>query len=233
MSELVDTPGAGPELIAALVKAQAKLDTVKRNKTAGKSGSYSYTYADMAAVMEALRAPLAAEGLALAQLIEGDDLVTLLLHESGQYLRSSVPIGGNSGGDMQEYGKRLSYLRRYQVSALLCLATELDDDAPKVPRGKPAAKAKAKQAPASKQAANNGEPSRRARLGAALSTCARAAHIDIEKREDGAYMVFDRQLMAAAGIEGGRDALVRLNDLSDDQMAAVVAVFELDPMSAK
>ena len=221
--------GTGPELIAALVKVQAKLGAIKKTKTAGKGGSYSYTYADLATIMDAIRAPLAANGLVLAQTINGDDLVTLLMHESGQCLRSVAMLG--EAKDMQEYGKRVTYMRRYALSSMLALATEDDDDAPGVSRGQ--RKAKAKQAPASKQAAQNGEPSRRASLSAALTQHAKAAHIDIEKRDDGAYMVFDAQMMAASGFEGGRDMLVRLNDLSDDQMAAVVAVFEGDAAATK
>jgi len=222
---------AGPELIAALVKVHKKLETITKNKTAGTSGSYSYQYADLAAIMGTVRELLAAEGLVLAQLIDGDNLVTLLMHESGQQLPSVAPLGEPK--DMQDYGKRVSYMRRYQATAILTLATSAseDDDAPKVPIGK--RKPKAKQAPASKQAANNGEPSRRSSLGAALTKHAKAAHIDIDMRLDGAYMVFDAQMMAAAGFEGGRDMEVRLNDLSDDQMARVVTVFENDTAAAK
>lgn len=127
------------ELAAALAKAQAKFThpprsheaTLRGMTKAGKPYEYKYKYADLTATIDAVRAALNAEGLAILQMIEPDGnggllLETQLIHASGQWVRSDVTIPG--GLSSQDLGSALTYRRRYALSAMLGIAAEDDDD---------------------------------------------------------------------------------------------------------
>lgn len=123
------------ELAAALAKAQGQFPKVRKSKTANVKhknggGEHSYSYADLADVLEAVRKPLSETGLALLQLIEPAErhlfLRTQLLHTSGQFLDSVYPLP--AGLDAQGMGSAITYARRYTISAMLGIAAEDDDD---------------------------------------------------------------------------------------------------------
>ena len=131
----------GP-LAAALAKAQASFPPIVRDKeVAGRS--YSYKYAPLDAILAAVREPLSTNGLAIAQPLEGADLVTLLLHESGATLTARTPLPPWDG--VQQYGSMVTYIRRYALTAMLGIATEDDDDGEAA--AKPARRPMSKQAP--------------------------------------------------------------------------------------
>lgn len=91
-----------------------------------------YSYAPLSEVLAAIRKPLADNGLAVVQLFEGEVLVTRLLHVSGQYLDSALPLArleAKGMNQLQALGSSISYLRRYAILALLSLASEDDDGA--------------------------------------------------------------------------------------------------------
>lgn len=129
------------EIAKALCKAQAELLAVKKDKQ-----GYGYKYADLASCLEAIREPFSKNGLAISQLpqpSDGNSLVldTLLLHESGEYIVSSItvmiPKPEQETGDRskkarlnpcQAMGSALTYARRYALAAIVGLAQE-DDDA--------------------------------------------------------------------------------------------------------
>lgn len=127
------------KVAAALVAAQADLKDVTRDKIAKvktRGGDeYSYDYADLATVLEAVRPVLVKNKLAISQPPasgngEGDTGVvveTLLLHESGEYIGSklTMPCDPNSA---QSMGSAITYGRRYGLTSLLGIATESDDD---------------------------------------------------------------------------------------------------------
>jgi hypothetical protein len=120
------------ELATALVKAQALIGGVKK-----ESKAFSYNYANLEAVIAAVKEPLNANGLSFLQLIEDSgtpntvQVTTLLLHSSGQYIGStgSTEIPEMKGCNLaQRAGAAQSYLKRYQLQALTGLPTE-DNDA--------------------------------------------------------------------------------------------------------
>jgi hypothetical protein len=117
-------------LAAALAKAQAGFTPVKRDKTVTvqkkTGGSYSFKYAPLESVLDAVRQPLADNGLVVLQVLDEGNLVTSLIHESGATLTGSVPIP--PGSDIKELGSAITYLRRYALQALLGIAAEDDDD---------------------------------------------------------------------------------------------------------
>ena len=77
------------ELAAALVKAQAVFKTVAANKMVNAK-AFTYKYATLATTMDAIRGLLTDNGLAITQPIVGNDLLTILLHTSGQYIISTI-----------------------------------------------------------------------------------------------------------------------------------------------
>jgi len=121
----------GP-LALSLAKAQAAFPAIPRTrevKVVTKTGqTYTFKYAPLDTIIELVRPPLSANGLAIAQLLDGEDLVTLLLHESGAVLEGRVTLPRNPGDNVQQLGSAITYLRRYALQAILGIASEEDDD---------------------------------------------------------------------------------------------------------
>ena len=119
------------DIAAALAKAQADFKTPKKTKTANV-GQYTYTYADLQDVYDSVRQPLADNNLAITHLTQefaGQlELVTMLVHQSGQWFKSIYPVKAATD-QPQKVGSAMTYARRYTVSALLGIASEEDDDA--------------------------------------------------------------------------------------------------------
>jgi hypothetical protein len=112
-----------------LAEAQAEMEPPKKSKTA-KLGTYSYQYADLAAVRDTYRGPLSKRGLVVSHALEPVDghvvLATTLLHISGEWIASDYPIPTYE--KPQEQGSALTYFKRYNVCALLDIVAEDDDD---------------------------------------------------------------------------------------------------------
>lgn len=128
-------PRRTPKLAEALAKAQLEIQNAEKNAEAElvfKDGAARrlLRYADLAAVMNVIREPLAKQGLVLMQFPTTDkDGVTVLgrlVHSSGEYVENSlwlpVPIKTPQG-----YGSTITYCRRYQASAMIGVAQEDDD----------------------------------------------------------------------------------------------------------
>lgn len=135
------------ELAAALAKAQAAMPAAKFDAT---NPFLKNKYASLGAIIEAARAPLAANGLSVAQLPinedEGIGVTTILMHESGEYIESTLtlPVGEEKGkSTAQVAGSVITYLRRYALASVLGIYANEDTD------GSAPAKKEAKPAPAS------------------------------------------------------------------------------------
>lgn len=116
------------KLTEALAKAQGTIKNAVLNKV---NPHFRSKYADLAAIFDAVRKPLADNGLIVTQTTEiregGFVLVTMLAHSSGQWIRSEYPLP--STGKPQEIGSALTYARRYSLSAIAGIAADEDDDA--------------------------------------------------------------------------------------------------------
>ena len=116
------------ELSASLAKAQSAMKAAVFNKV---NPHFKNKYADLAAVLDAIRKPLADNGLSITQTTEvrGDAfvLVTTLRHTSGQWVAGEYPLP--IGATPQQLGSALTYARRYSLSSLACIAADEDDDA--------------------------------------------------------------------------------------------------------
>jgi hypothetical protein len=123
------------KLALALAKAQGRFSNPPRNRSVTVNmkggGSYSFNYADLAAVLEVVRQPLSENGLAIVQQVvqRQDDVFvrSILAHESGETLTQEIEVG-SADMDIKELGGRITYMRRYVLSALLGIASEEDED---------------------------------------------------------------------------------------------------------
>jgi hypothetical protein len=116
-------------LSKALVLAQSEFPRVAFNST---NPYFNSNYADLGAVIETSKPILKSHGLAVSQLVEGAagevGITTLLIHESGEFISSSVTILVDGKNLAQEAGKSITYLRRYALAAVLGLYADADND---------------------------------------------------------------------------------------------------------
>lgn len=118
-------------LYEALAEAQGEFPPIERTRTVKvqtrTGGSYTFAYAPLDTILKATRPALKKYGLAITQPLEDGYVVTRLGHKSGAEIVSRWPVP--EVGGMQELGSVIQYLRRYQVTAILGVASEEDDDA--------------------------------------------------------------------------------------------------------
>ena len=123
-------PDEEKALNAAIAKAQGEFPAITKRKTVD-TGTYKYSYADLATILAGVRPVLAKNGLALIQRLEnpsggGPSIRTELRHADGGVIASSFPLGEWS--TMQQLGSSSTYIRRYALCAMLGIAAEEDDD---------------------------------------------------------------------------------------------------------
>ena len=116
-------------LAAALAKAQGQMKGAVKDSA---NPFFKSKYADLASVVEAIRAAFSANGLSYIQTVEPSDkdevrVETTLLHASGEWISCGVLSLPVSKADAQGYGSALTYARRYSLSAAVGVAPEDDD----------------------------------------------------------------------------------------------------------
>jgi hypothetical protein len=95
---------------------------------------YGYTYADLKTIFKVINPILKKHKLGFTQLLEDASIKTIVFHtESGESIESITPIpqdialkGMNS---YQVAGSGITYFRRYSLSSILTLVTDVDSDA--------------------------------------------------------------------------------------------------------
>lgn len=121
------------KLATALSKAQGAMEGAKRDaeNPGFKRDGKNATYADLASVWDAIREPLSTNGLSVVQLpavLEGGvEIETLMLHESGQYIRNVLWMPCGQTMTPHTIGSAITYGRRYGLMALCGIAPEDDD----------------------------------------------------------------------------------------------------------
>jgi hypothetical protein len=117
------------ELAIALAKAQNEMDIARNTNI---NPFFKSRYADLASVVKASRPHLASNGLSVLQrMITSEQgrmyLYTRLLHSSGQWIESSMPINPPKG-DIQSIGSYITYLKRYTYSSMVGVVSSDEDD---------------------------------------------------------------------------------------------------------
>jgi len=95
---------------------------------------HNYTYADLTAIFKVINPLMKKNGLGFTQAVEGTSLKTVIFHvESGETFEScaDIPQGITlmKMNGFQVLGSAITYMRRYQLSAMLGLVTDKDTDA--------------------------------------------------------------------------------------------------------
>ena len=117
------------KLAGSLAKAQSEMGGVAKGKT---NPFYKSSYADINSCIEACMPALNKHGLSISQgnrfcATTGYYITTMLLHESGQWLKSEIRIPLTNKKDAQEIGSACTYGRRYGLTSMVGLA-QVDDD---------------------------------------------------------------------------------------------------------
>tara|TARA_R110001599_G_scaffold175122_1_gene367137 strand:+ start:1101 stop:1676 length:576 start_codon:yes stop_codon:yes gene_type:complete len=115
-------------LAESLCKAQAEMGGAVKDS---KNPFFKSDYADLTSVIKAIKEPFANHGLSYTQFPTNDDgrigVVTLLMHESGEYLEHSYTLP-TTKADPQSAGSAITYARRYALQSIAGIPTA-DDDA--------------------------------------------------------------------------------------------------------
>lgn len=136
------------QLSAALLKAQRSIKFASKD---AKNPHFKSTYADLPAVIDAIKPALNDAGLVFLQTFSPSEagfiaVTTRLMHETGEWIEdtATVPLPKS---DPQGYGSAATYARRYSLAAITGLYQD-DDDGNAASNTKPAqiAKVTAKQA---------------------------------------------------------------------------------------
>lgn len=119
------------DLDKGLVGFNAEFNAVSRDETVSVPGRAARKFSSLDEIMKTIRPILAKHKLYVQQMISGDEMITMVRHESGQFRSISAPMlqwQGQGTNSLQNLGGAITYLKRYYLSAALCLATEEDDD---------------------------------------------------------------------------------------------------------
>lgn len=157
---LVQTSPELNELAKSLATAQGEFTAIPKD---ADNLFFKSKYADLASVIKTASPILAKNKLAITQHLgfdgEHNYLTTWLLHESGQWMRSTMRLY-LAKQDPQTQGSATTYARRYSYMAVLGLAADEDDDGnsasgndtskdPKAPAKRPSAPQASANKPAS------------------------------------------------------------------------------------
>lgn len=127
------------ELASALNKAQAEMSGAKKG---ANNPFFKSKYADLNAVVDAVRIPFSENGLSYSQFpIMEDNKVgveTILMHESGEWMSSILTLPMTKQ-DPQAAGSAITYARRYALQAIAGIPAE-DDDGNAASQSKPVSK---------------------------------------------------------------------------------------------
>ncbi len=115
-------------LAAALCLAQSEMPAAKKDSV---NPFFRSKYAGLSSIMQAAIPVLSKHGLAVSQFvthINGESaLETILLHTSGQYISSVMPLFLKTN-DPQGQGSAITYARRYAFMAAIGMVADEDDD---------------------------------------------------------------------------------------------------------
>jgi len=117
-----------PNLTKALIEFQALVPTIHEN-----DNSYHGAFVNLPGVLSKIGPALRTSGLAVSQLPEQINaqpgLRTTLMHISGEQISAVTPLSVNNGKNgTQEWGKSMTYTRRYALLSVLNLCVGIEDN---------------------------------------------------------------------------------------------------------
>lgn len=126
----------GALVCAAFVKAQAEMEQphkdreveVQMRKADGSpGGKYKFKYATLGNTISTIRPALAAADLGFTQRIKGGEMVTRIVHSSGEFLECGLPMP-TLPAKPQDAGAVISYFRRFSLTTALGIVADEDDE---------------------------------------------------------------------------------------------------------
>ena len=116
-------------LFKALAEFQQEVPVIHK-----ATQGYGYTFADLPKIFSVINPLLKKHGLGFTQLIENENLTTILFHvETGETIESKMAllkdVALKGMNEFQVYGSQLTYFRRYALSSILGIVTDKDTDA--------------------------------------------------------------------------------------------------------
>ena len=125
------------ELTKALIQFHKDVDKIEKNARANYG-----KFADLANVLSTVTPALLKNGLVIVQTFLEDSLVTTLRHVGGEEISSVCKLFICEGRNVtQEFGKAVTYQRRYSIVSLLNLVADMDMDGAMLEESAPAAPA--------------------------------------------------------------------------------------------
>lgn len=112
------------EISTALIQFQSKFEQPALNKT---NPYFKSRYIDLSGILKAIQPLLSECGLSVIQPIVGDNVITILMHKSGQWIKGVCSLG-TSCKTQQDRGSAITYTRRYSLCSMLSIAADTDDD---------------------------------------------------------------------------------------------------------
>jgi hypothetical protein len=121
------------ETIGELAKALAAANGhIKNPNLDAVNPHFKSRYASLGAIINAVRAPLAAQGISAVQTVSNDGgsvgVTTTLLHSSGEWMAETIWSALPDRATVQQLGSSITYLRRYSLAAITGIVGEEDDD---------------------------------------------------------------------------------------------------------
>lgn len=117
------------ELYSDLIKFRKALKQPKKDT---QNTFFNSKYVTLEGVQRAIDEAIQETGLSYFQQIRNTDngvsVNTIIVHESGQALQSGWLALNPVKQDPQGYGSAITYARRYQLSAMFGISSDLDDD---------------------------------------------------------------------------------------------------------
>ena len=115
------------QLALALSKAQGQMKFALKD---ANNPFFKSRYADLASVIEAIKIPLSANGIAFVQATDFEDqaviVETVLMHESGEWISGRLRMQPTKN-DPQGVGSAVTYAKRYGLQALAGVPSDDDD----------------------------------------------------------------------------------------------------------
>lgn len=146
VAKLKEDPQPPASLAAAMAVAFGEIDSATKGAQ-GQVGQQKYKYADLTAVIDAIKPALIRNGLFFTQCPEPSDkgvtIETVLHHAAGEHMTLGKLFVPANKQDAQAYGSALTYARRYAL--VTAFGVPVEDDDGKAASAAPAQQAKQEQ----------------------------------------------------------------------------------------
>lgn len=117
------------QIIPALLKVQNEVISFNKD---GFNPHFKNNYITLDSILADVRPKLTEENLLLIQEVHSDgeyaEITTTIYHESGEYIQAETLKLKPTQNNPQQMGSAITYGKRYQLSSLLGVSSETDDD---------------------------------------------------------------------------------------------------------